>query len=57
MRLKTAYGGTYLKLRASTQQYIKSLQVILIRKDLDYAIHQVVLGNLIFTIDNLANNN
>lgn len=54
MRLKTAYDGTYLKLRASTQQYIKSLQVILIRKDLDYAIHQVELGDLIFTIDNLA---
>lgn len=47
------YKITNLKLRISTQQYIKSLQVILIREDLDYAIHQVELGQLIFAIHNL----
>lgn len=54
MRLNNAYYGTYLKQRASTQKYIKCLQVILIRKDLNYAIHQIELSKLIFTIDNLA---
>ncbi len=53
MRLNNAYYGIYLKLRASSQKYIKSLQVILIRKDLNQAIHQIVLSKLIFTIDNL----
>lgn len=45
---------TYLKLWESPQQYFKSLQVVLIRKDLDDAVHQVALCNLIFTIDNLS---
>lgn len=44
-----------LKLRVSTQQHIKSLQVIFIREDLNYAIHQVELGYLIFAIHNLSN--
>lgn len=46
---------TNLKLGVSTQQYIKSLQMILIREDLNYAIHQVELGQLIFAIHNLSN--
>jgi hypothetical protein len=45
----------YLKLRISTQQHIKSLQVILIREDLNYAIHQVELGQLIFAVHDLSN--
>ena len=47
------YDVSYLKLGASTQQYIKSLQVVLIRKDLNYAINQIKLCKLIFTIDDL----
>lgn len=43
----------YLKLGASSQQDFKRLQVVLVRKYLNYAIHQIVLGKLIFTIDNL----
>lgn len=45
---------TYLKLGASTQQHIKSLQMILIGENLNYAIHKVELCKLIFAIDNLS---
>jgi len=44
-----------LKLRISAQQHIKSLQMVLIREDLNYAIHQVELGQLIFAIHDLSN--
>lgn len=43
----------YLKLGKCTQQDLKCLQVILIRKYLNNAIHQVILSNLVFTVDNL----
>jgi hypothetical protein len=48
------YKITHLKLGASTQQYLKSLQMIFIREDLNYAIHQIELSDFIFTIDNLS---
>lgn len=43
----------HLKLGEGSQQCLQCLQVVLIWKDLDYAIHQIILGQLIFTVDNL----
>lgn len=52
-KIKKKIKFANLELRVSTQQYIKSLQVILVGEDLNYAIHQVELGQLIFAIHNL----
>ena len=49
----TAMNIPYLKLRASSEKGFKCLNMILIRKGLDNAIHEVILSKFIFTVDYL----
>ena len=43
-----------LQLPASIEDLIKGPQVVLVRKDLDDALHQILLCNLILAVDDLG---
>ena len=49
----TAMNIPYLKLRASSEKSLQRVQMVFIRKDLNNAIHKVILGKFILTIDYL----